>query len=338
MSDTAATESTPTTETVGTSSEANVSEQTTIQAGNGPTPDKSTPESTPESPETNTEQQTAGDPPFPSSEEESVPQGSLLDDGMPPNPMEWLTKVPEEYRTKASFTKHKSFDEFVKSYDNLSSMLHKRGLVRPDENTTAEDRAAWNEHIGVPSDSGQYAVPDIVREMPDDVKKSIFGENGFEPMLKIFHNASMNQDQVNIVTNAFDQVLADLGQRELTRQEVQRKQAYNNAISELKQEWGPNYESNLRVYSSQLERKGLVDVAKRNGWENNPDFIRMVHAFGKDNAESSIVGTAGPASGLSFDDQKAYLVKERDAGRISKQDYMKRKADLYEKRNNAVGR
>jgi len=132
---------------------------------------------------------------------------------VPDDGMAWKQSLPEGFRDDPAFEQHGSMEAFMKSHNNLKSMIGKKNLMMPDETSTAEEKLAWNQHVGVPDSPDLYESPQIIKDMNADAVQAYFGEGGFESLYQGFHEAGLNQSQVNALMPMFDNVIQGQGDR-----------------------------------------------------------------------------------------------------------------------------
>lgn len=242
----------------------------------------------------------------------------------------WRNDLPEAYREHKMLDKHTSMESLLKSHESLSSMIHEKGVIMPDENSTDEQRAAWRKHTGVPETAAQYEVPPSVQEMSDDVRKGIFGENGVEVLYKEFHDIGLTQSQMNTVFPMFDNVMREMGERIATGNQQAEQDNYNKTISNLKVAFGVDYETNLTAVNNIISKLGVAETLKNKGMTNDFDVIMMFHEINQAlGGETTIDGTLPGGANQSFDSKIEAIEKDFDENKIDKKEYQKRRTEAF---------
>lgn len=111
--------------------------------------------------------------------------------------------------------------------------------------------------------------------------------------LKTAHEAGLTQGQIEkLGPFAANLVSAALGED----QKVKEKR-FKEAETELKDEWGDKYDTNLTIVRRAVEQLGGAELAQhltRLGIDNDPVLVKMMHKVGTLVAEDSLVdGKAG---------------------------------------------
>jgi hypothetical protein len=250
---------------------------------------------------------------------------------------EWLNQIPEEFRDKKSFNKYNSFEDFIKGHNELASMLHKRMPTRPNENSTPEEINQWNSFVGAPENVTGYKLPESLKDPETGENLFEFSDEYTQEIMKEMHSVNMNQAQTDKAFEIFQrEMLAnEQGQQEIS--EEQQAREYRETGTELRKEWGKNFEVNLNTYQHLLKSFDIDSDVKAMGLDNNKAFINMIVSKigGKLGNEASINGTLSVSNTKSFSDQKAEIMAMNG---LSKKEKNMRVAQLYENRNKAIGR
>jgi len=235
----------------------------------------------------------------------------------------WLQNLPEEYRTDGTFTKYTSEEAFYKGVKEMSQVMRTRQEVAkmPDENSTPEQKAAWRKHIGAPDTISNYETPETIKGLDAENLKGLFGDQGFNEVLGLFDELNITQHQANKLTDGYLNMIGRMGDS-FDAEQINAKNAANEkAQSDLKADWGDNYDANLTVYSSLVEQMGVRDTLKDHGLENNVDMIRMFTKISSHLGEHSIAGTLTGGYGDSYETRVANLNARKAAGEITSTAY-----------------
>lgn len=201
-------------------------------------------------------------------------------------PASFIDSLPEEYRNNPSLSHFQSQDALLKSYLEQRSMLGKKGMMRPGDDATAEDRAAWHELLGVPSDITGYDDYEFPKDDHGNPLLEISDTEQLNSVKQAFLDAEMTPAQMKVAFDAFAQ--DKLGSIQ-TLQEQQSQMA-TQTISKLESEWGGDYEHNRIAILNTLEKNNLMDYAEESGLVNNYDFIKMMEKVVKNTGEAAITG------------------------------------------------
>lgn len=115
--------------------------------------------------------------------------------------------IPEEYASHERVNQAKSIEDLCKTIVNQETLIGKKYIGIPDEKSTPEEVAKFNEALGVPTTFEGYEL-----EASPEVK-AIYGEgdteamNGFKKML---HEAGVSTKQAEILKKGYDGVIGGL--------------------------------------------------------------------------------------------------------------------------------
>ena len=115
--------------------------------------------------------------------------------------------IPEEYASHERVSQAKSIEDLCKTIVNQETLIGKKYIGVPDEKSTPEEVAKFNEALGVPTTFEGYEL-----EASPEVK-AIYGEgdteamNGFKKML---HEAGVSTKQADILKKGYDGVIGGL--------------------------------------------------------------------------------------------------------------------------------
>lgn len=214
-----------------------------------------------------------------------------------PSNDDWRGQLPEELRGK--YEEFKTPVDFVKGYDGLVKKLGQKPIVVPRDDSPEEERTAFQQAIteqyrkiaGIPDAVDDYKLS-ALDNVPDDVKQHVSADE-IESYRKMGH-------ELGISPQAMDKLIGtylESTSKTLEGFQQQTKEVYNNAMEELKKDWGGKYDENLsaaigvaKKYFPELAEKGNP-IEQRYG--NDPYIIKMMADFAKKVGEDKAFAVAG---------------------------------------------
>ncbi len=213
--------------------------------------------------------------------------------------MEWLAQLPEDLRTNEAFTGHEKIGDFAQSHLDMMGKVSEfdgkvtehEGIVsdlnakitnsipKLTETSSDEDKAAYHLALGVPESADAYEFPKGEGIEHDD--KMIEWARG------MFHGASLNLEQANIMSQGWDQYQKSLGEA-MVAADAEAETAADNA---LKEEWKADYDKNIketeRGYQA-IEKivPGFAEflatkTSTGKAVGNTAEMLKFVHVIGK---------------------------------------------------------
>jgi len=252
--------------------------------------------------------------------------GSIDDSGIQPDTSgeSWLMGLNEEYRSNPNVNKYQSVDEMAKGLINMSSLIGKKGIVRPGEDATPEEMGEYYNSIGRPSESTMYKYEPI-EGAPEVDQEAMTVFQDFA------HSKGLSQEQYQAAIE-FD------FQRQQGAQEQFEQEKVNEASTtqmELMDEMGEvEYNAFLKDASGAAQALGLHDILVNNGLGGNKEVLKALANASKHLGSSNIIGDQGN-SALDFDGQIEEI--RNHEGYSNKlhplhQELMNKKDKLYSKR------
>ena len=219
---------------------------------------------------------------------QTPPQGGA-GDGQPQTPEPWL---PEAYRNDPAFGKFKTLEDLCKSQKHLQSLVGKKTIARPDENSTEEEWAEWYRDNGEPDDPKEYDLA-VDAGMP----QAWNSDEILDIYRGAFKKAHISGDSAKILWKYRNENL----KTQAAQQAAALKAQQAAQVAEFKKEWGDNYAANMnKAFAAFGKLFPGVDVNTCRLCDD-PDFIRgMLRAYDavKDDTMPN-QGGANVASALS---------------------------------------
>ena len=198
---------------------------------------------------------------------QTPPQGGA-GEGQPQTPEPWL---PEAYRNDPAFGKFKTLEDLCKSQKHLQSLVGKKTVARPDENSTEEEWAEWYRDNGVPDDPKEYDLA-VDQGMP-----AAWNSDGILDIYRnAFKEAHISGDAAKILWKFRNENL----KTQAAQQAAELKSRQEAQVAKFKQEWGDNYAANMnKAFAAFGKLFPGVDVNTCRLCDD-PDFIRgMLRAY-----------------------------------------------------------
>ncbi len=166
----------------------------------------------------------------------------------------WKTEIPESLRANEAFAPYKTKDEFWNGHIeavNKAKDLEGRlagAIPKLAENATDEQKAAYRAAIGVPEKVDDYEV-ELVEGM-DNSLAPLFKQAAFE--------LGMPKDMAKGLSAWWNKTLLSVVQA----QDEAKLKAHNEAVENLKNEWGENANANAEA----------IKIAYEHIVKDNPAF------------------------------------------------------------------
>ena len=227
----------------------------------------------------------------PASTETTVPTTAVEPITLPELPRDWHTTLGESAKGLDKFT---SVEALARSYAHLENTLgQKANMVLPLHAESTEDEiTAYRKGMGIPDSSEGYEIP--LGEDADDASKA---------QVKAFKDfAHSNNIPPATVAKllAFDKTRFD-GMIETA--ETQQAEALTAATSELKQEFGTNFDHVVKSAANTVRQFGGEEML-HSPIANDPSFIKLMYGISQATGEAGFVESGEAASVFSSVDDK----------------------------------
>ena len=241
----------------------------------------------------------------------------------------WLDSLPESHRENSNISKYKSQEDFLEGHLNLVKKIGEKGLERPGEDATDEERNAFYSKIGRPENAGDYSWESLNEEGESDFD---FDPDALSSAQEQLHAAGLTNDQYKVVMDLHKgQVMQ--GMADMDR--YQQEQA-NQTTSNLQKEWGDKFDTKIAVVQKAIDKFGMGETIRDLGLGNNEQVIRMFSELSDKMGESNMTGDTS-SSGGGFDQQLKAITSSKAYNDKTHPDHHKMKqarTDLYAKRYN----
>ena len=185
---------------------------------------------------------------------------------------DWRESLPEEIRGDASLAKFKNLEDFAKSYKSMETLIGKKTVGLPDQNSSEEDWNRFYNQLGRPDTAEKYVV-----KRADSVPEEMRDPEGTKSFLDTAHKLGLTQKQVEGLFAEYDrQVTAGLAA------EQQRREAgKGEVIARLTELYGRDVQANVERAEQALNVIDPDNKIDRGKLKNNVEVIQLLNEFGK---------------------------------------------------------
>tara|TARA_R100000426_G_scaffold79322_1_gene56978 strand:- start:20 stop:856 length:837 start_codon:yes stop_codon:yes gene_type:complete len=205
--------------------------------------------------------------------------GSVLGSDSVGDNQDWRNTLPEDLKNDPTLQNYKDVASLAKTVVHQQQMIGNR-IPLPK---TEEEKAELYGKLGRPDAPEKYEV-----NVGQDYEQ-YFNESALNEFKNVAHKIGLNNDQVSALID-FQKSQVDY---ELQNQpgmlESQRKETEQS----LKQEWGFDYDKNVRAAQRALDVYGDEDLKQLMNTEvgNNPAIIKLFHRLGQEVTEDMAQNT-----------------------------------------------
>jgi hypothetical protein len=217
--------------------------------------------------------------------------------------------IPEEIRSDPNIAKYKSIDELAKGHLEVVKLVGKKGVIVPGPNASEEEKAKFYEAVGRPKTADDYKL-EYPKEMHPKITVSPESEAAFK---QVGHKLGLTNEQINGLNGWYMSTVS----QGLTKQDEATKASFEAAQTQLRTEWGPEFNANVTLAKRVIEKYGGKEAAQSFGdLGNNVAVLRFLANVGKKMSEASfktgefneLIGTAQEAK-QKLDDLNARILK-----------------------------
>jgi len=198
---------------------------------------------------------------------------------------DWRSSIEDSKARKHAEQFASPADAAKSAYDMRAKLSNAVNI--PGKDASDEDRAAFNEKMGVPKESKDYefALPEGT-ELTDEQKTE------FDELKVMFHKHNMSADQAA-------GFFADLNERSIANTETSEKaieEGVKTAEADLRKEWGDDYTTNKNHFDRAIKTFGgdefahMMENVEVNGVKlgNTPAMMRAWASVGRKIDESTM--------------------------------------------------
>ena len=205
--------------------------------------------------------------------------GSVLGSESVGDNQDWRTAFPEDSKNDPTLQNYKDVASLAKTVVHQQQMIGNR-IPLPK---TEEEKAELYGKLGRPDVPEKYEV-----NVGQDYEQ-YFNESALAEFKNVAHKIGLNNDQVSALID-FQKSQVDY---ELQNQHAQLETQRKDTEQSLKQEWGFDYDKNVRAAQRALDVYGDEDLKQLMNTEvgNNPAMIKLFHRLGQEVTEDMAQNT-----------------------------------------------
>ena len=199
---------------------------------------------------------------------EATPQ-TVLTETEQPKELNFRDLIPENFREEKALDNFNNMEDFVKSYLHAQKLVGADKIPVPNKHATEED---WNEvfkRLGAPSDPNDYKY---------DFKDQEMDQGQVQEFNKTAHRLGLLPKQAEGLIKFYNEMNGNIA----ANQEEQAAQAQLNVETELKKEFGPQFNKRLdqakRLAVNSLGQDFLENTYLKDG-SRLGDNLNVIKAF-----------------------------------------------------------
>ena len=251
-----------------------------------------------------------------------------------PKEVDFKSLIPEAYKDEKSLHNFSNMDDFVKSYLHSQKLVGADKIAIPNKYSTDEDWKEVYKKLGTPEtgDGYKYKLPED-HKIEDDTLKSFSDEAAKLGLLP---------NQANGVMNYYNEII----KQGLSDQAAQQKTAQDEAVVELRKEFGASYQKEIQsaknlvhaTLGKEFIDNSLLQDGSRLG--DNPTVIKAFAKLANKLSEDDIVKGDVPSYLTTSDINKQISALQQpgsaywDKNHLSHNDAVAEVQALIRKKNN----
>ena len=200
-------------------------------------------------------------------------------------PASWKTSISEEFRNDPNIEKFTEIDALAKSYINATRMIGQDKVAVPNKNST-EDQ--WNEvysKLGRPESADKYALNIESEAVAMD-------EGAIKSFAEQSHKLGLNNTQAQGILEFYKNNM----ESNMQRATVDTETAQAQAETELRAEWGKEFDSNVSKASALAKANmnpEILDLQMQDGTRigDHPEIIKGFAKIAGMLSEDKLVST-----------------------------------------------
>ena len=200
-------------------------------------------------------------------------------------PVSWKSSISEEFRNDPNIEKFTEIDALAKSYINATRMIGQDKVAVPNKNST-EDQ--WNEvysKLGRPESADKYALNIESEAVAMD-------EGAIKSFAEQSHKLGLNNTQAQGILEFYKNNM----ESNMKRATVDTETAQAQAETELRAEWGKEFDSNVSKASALAKANmnpEILDLQMQDGTRigDHPEIIKGFAKIASMLSEDKLVST-----------------------------------------------
>lgn len=216
---------------------------------------------------------------------------------------EFLKGVEASLLNEASVKNVKDLNSLVKSYVHAQKMIGADKVVIPQKGATQEQ---WNEvftKLGLPKKE-EYKI--------QKVEKSVLGDEFYSKAQELGHELGILPQQMQGFIHKLELDASQKHEAMLGQYKTNQEQAVND----LKKEWGEAFDSKLYNAQEVLKKFGdenTMQFIRESGLGNNPQMIKFLEKIGNSMKEAKIIeGKSSDNSPADYQASLDSILKDRN--------------------------
>lgn len=200
----------------------------------------------------------------------------------------WTESLDSDLREEKTLGLFKNVKDLAKSYANARKMIGKDKIGVPNDKSSPAEWEAFYEAGGRPKTAGDYKL-DYPKDMP--VPENAEMRKQF---VELAHKSGLSQKQIADIYSMYNNFVKG----EVKGAEQAQALAKEEAISQLKENWGKAYDQRIHYGNVAIEKgiDGDAEFKERllSKFGSDPDFIRYSSNIGNMFAEHKTIATNIP--------------------------------------------
>jgi hypothetical protein len=197
----------------------------------------------------------------------------------------WKETISEEYRNDPNISKFTEIDALAKSYINATKMIGADKITVPTNSSTEEHWEEVYSKLGRPESADKYKLDFKSETAPID-------EGAIKSFAEVAHKTGLNERQAQAILDFYKAN----SEQSLQQSKIDTETAQANAEQQLRQEWGGNFDANIKRAASiakQNMKPEMLDMQLKDGTRlgDHPDFIKGFANIANLLSEDKFVGT-----------------------------------------------
>jgi len=244
----------------------------------------------------------------------------------------WYDSI-DDSSLRRSAEKFKEPGDLLKSYVELERRLSK-SVTPPGPDATPDEIMAYRKRVGIPDTHDGYRF-----ELPAGSEGSPLDEDFQKAMAAAFHDTGITLEQAKALNTAFNVFSGSLQERTAADNLRLHQQAADQAETQLREEWGRDFNLNARYAHTACTKffpEDLAEIELKDGslLGSHPAFLRGLSEIGKRATEGGMeLGRMMDASGTNLMELADHLRAKRNEARATGDDA---KALQYDREERAV--
>lgn len=172
----------------------------------------------------------------------------------------FIDTVPEAYREKPYMKGIDSMDKLWSQFDNAQSLIGKKTIGVPTQESTIEEWENFYNKMGRPEAPDKYEIKPY--ELPEEIKRT---DEDLALMRNIFHKAGLTNKQAQQILDETDKAMAEYFNKNKEDMSKMVEARNNEFMQKLEKHFGAEKEQAIAVTETMLKKytpKGMEDIVR----------------------------------------------------------------------------